>query len=397
MPLSARITHTLAEIKQQLSERTRVPVRQVRDIIFTVNDHELINFAGNDYLGLAQHPQLQTAFLRATKQVGFGSGASQVVCGYSEIQEELETALAQFLGYERALIFSSGFLANCGVLTGLFNKQDVVFIDKQAHASLYDGVQLTGCEFRRYRHNDLIHLEQLLRAKKNNGVTAIVTDGLFSMEGDCAPLSECAALARQYQATLIVDDAHGIGVLGATGRGTLEHVGVSAMDVPLLVGTMSKAFGCFGGFVAGHSEAIELLVQTARSARYTTALPPPVLAAAHAALELIQHEPWRRDHLRQLVQHFRQGATQLGIPLLASQSPIQSVVIPDKYRLLTIATELQQRGFWVGVMRPPSVPVRRSRLRITLSTLHQFEHVDALLNALAELVPAAEMPEETMR
>lgn len=384
MLLTARITQTLAEIKQDLSQRHRVPIQSINNSIMCSGAQELINFAGNDYLGLAQEPKLQIAFAAAANTIGFGSGASQVVCGYSDIQAQLEAALATFLGYERTLIFSSGYLANCGVLAGLFTRQDIIFIDRQAHASLYDGIQLIGCHFHRYRHNDLNHLEYLLKTKTGAGVRAIVTDGLFSMEGDCAPLSECVALAQRYNATLLVDDAHGIGVLGTSGRGTAEYLGVSAQQVPLLVGTLSKAFGCFGGFVAGESAAIELLVQSARTARYTTALPPPMLAAAFSALQLVQTESWRRTYLQALIQQFRIEAEQLGIVLLPSQSPIQSVLIPDKAQLLSVAAMLQQRGFWVGAMRPPSVPIQRSRLRITMSALQQPEQVSALLTALAE-------------
>ncbi len=350
-----------------------------------------VAFASNDYLGLANHPQVVNAFTRAAKDFGVGSGASHLINGHSSLHQQLEEALADFTGRDRALLFSTGYMANTGTLTALLNQQDVVLQDKLNHASLLDGGLHSGARFQRYLHNDLANLEtRLQRAVSQNARRIIVaTDSVFSMDGDIAPLPELAALAEKYQAWLMVDDAHGMGCLGEQGAGCAEYFGLSQQQLPILMGTLGKGFGSFGAFVAGSETLIETLIQFARPYIYTTALPPAVAAASLAALELIRTESWRRDHLQSLIQHFRAGVGELGLTLMPSSTPIQPILLGDVKVTMAVAENLAAKGFLVGAIRPPTVPVGQARLRATLSVAHTFEQIDGLLSALAESVSAA--------
>lgn len=304
--------------------------------------------------------------------------------GHSEPHHQLETELAEFTGRERALLMGSGYMANLAVITALVGKGDTVLHDRLNHASLLDAGLLSGARFSRYLHNDLDSLKQ--RFQRVQGNTLLVTDGVFSMDGDLAQLPELAAQAQAHKAWLMVDDAHGFGVLGKTGAGLVEHYGLSAAEVPVLVGTLGKSFGTSGAFIAGSEELIETLIQFARPYIYTTSSPPAVACATLASLQLLKSEHWRREHLQQLIQQFRQGAQALGLNLMDSPTPIQPVLIGDSGQAMVISAKLREQGILVGAIRPPTVPAGSARLRITLTAAHSAEQVQQLLDALAVCV-----------
>ncbi len=341
----------------------------------------LLNFSSNDYLGLASHPELVSALRDAAGDHGVGSGASALVTGYQEQHRLLEQELAVFLQREAVLLCSSGYLANLAVATSLAGKGDVIIQDKLCHASLIDAARLSGARLFRYAHSDMAALERRLGTAVEER-KLVVSDGVFSMDGDTAPLKEMAAVCREHRAWLAIDDAHGIGVCGPAGRGSVASAGLSGQQVPILSGTLGKAFGCFGAFVAGSARLIDHLVNEARSYIYTTAMPPALAAAARAALRRVAEDEWRREHLRALIKHFREGAARRGLVLMPSDSPIQPMVIGDSQATLKLAERLQQLGFLVVAMRPPTVREGTSRLRITLTAMHQAPQLDALLNAI---------------
>jgi 8-amino-7-oxononanoate synthase len=349
----------------------------------------LLAFCSNDYLGLAQHPQLVAAFKRVADDEGVGATAAALICGQRAEHAALEEALAAWTGRERALLFSSGYTANLGVLQALLSgaqgiggEPAVCLQDKLNHASLIDGAALAGAPLKRYRHGDTSAAARQL-ASRPGAPVLLATDGVFSMDGDVAPLRELAALCRRERATLMVDDAHGLGVLGTHGAGSVAAAGLTQREVPVLMGTLGKALGCHGAFVAGSAELIDGLMQRARPYVYTTAMPPALAAAALAAVHIARADDWRREKLQQLIARFRLGAGQLGLPLLASTTPIQPLLLGDARAALAAALHLEQRGLLVSAIRPPTVPAGSARLRITLSAAHEEEHVDRLLDALA--------------
>jgi 8-amino-7-oxononanoate synthase len=348
-----------------------------------VDGKSLLNFCSNDYLGLANHPDVIRAFQKATEKYGVGSGSSHLVCGHSAEHHALEEELAAFTGRERVLLFSTGYMANLGVVQALLGRGDAVFEDRLNHASLIDGGLHSGAQFQRYRHGDIEHLRELLE-KTAVEKKLIVTDGVFSMDGDIAPLPELAALAAAHDAWLMVDDAHGFGVLGTQGAGVAEHFALSATQLPVLMGTLGKSFGTFGAFVAGDSALIEYLINTARPYIFTTALPPAVAAATRVSLRLLREEAPRREKLQALITHFRHEAHALGLDLLASTTPIQPIVLGSNERALAWSAALETKGFLVGAIRPPTVAVGSARLRITFSAAHERTDIDGLLQALAE-------------
>ena len=350
-----------------------------------VDGEPLINFCSNDYLGLAHHPELAEAQRRAVAQYGSGSGAAHLVTGHCTEHRALEEELAEFTGRQRALLFSSGYMANLGVIASFAGRDEIVLEDRLNHASLLDGARLAGARLLRYPHADAMVAAQLLTA--NTATSLLATDGVFSMDGDVAPLPALAAACEQANAWLLVDDAHGLGVLGAHGGGSLEQAGLGAAQVPLLMGTLGKALGTFGAFVAGDTETIEFLLQSARTYIYTTALPPAVAAAARAALRLCRTESWRRERLRALLRHWQQGAAQLELPLSPAPTAIQPLIIGDSASAVELSESLRAAGFWVSAIRPPTVPEGGARLRITLSAAHTEAQIDALLAALARLLP----------
>jgi 8-amino-7-oxononanoate synthase len=362
--------------------RTRRCIEPLADARARVDGREAVVFCSNDYLGLARHPALRAAQAGAPA----GSGASHLVTGHQPEHSALEEALAAFVGRERALLFSTGYQANLGVIAALAGRGDAVFEDRLNHASLLDGGMLSGARLQRYAHADPAALEHRLAASAA-GRRLIATDGVFSMDGDTAPLAALAAVAARHDAWLMVDDAHGLGVLGPTGRGSVEAAGLGVEAVPVLVGTLGKAFGSFGAFVAGSRTLIDYLVQHARTYIYTTALPPAVAAATLAALQLIEREPWRRLRLAELRRRFRSGCTSAGIRLLPSDSPIQPVIVGEAAAAVAASEALLARGYCVTAIRPPTVPAGTSRLRVTLSALHEESQVDGLVAALAAVLP----------
>ncbi|OBY91793.1 MULTISPECIES: 8-amino-7-oxononanoate synthase [Pseudomonas] len=347
-----------------------------------IDGQPMLAFCSNDYLGLANHPEVIAALRAGAERWGVGGGASHLVNGHCGPHHELELALAEFTGRPRALLFSTGYMANLGTVTALVGKGDSVLEDRLNHASLLDAGLLSGARFSRYLHNDAASLAS--RLEKAEGNTLVVTDGVFSMDGDLADLPSLCATARQQNAWVMVDDAHGFGPLGATGGGIVEHFGLSMEDVPVLVGTLGKAFGTAGAFVAGSEELIETLIQFARPYIYTTSQPPAVACATLKSLELLRAESWRRDHLNALIARFRTGAAAIGLRLMDSPTPIQPILIGGSAQAMALSAELRQRGILVGAIRPPTVPAGTARLRVTLSASHTEAQVDRLLVALAE-------------
>ncbi|MGB2154733.1 MAG: 8-amino-7-oxononanoate synthase [Porticoccaceae bacterium] len=371
----------LDQRQQQFLYRHRTSVASGCNSVLQVEGKSLVNFCSNDYLGLASHPEVAAALKAGVDQYGAGSGASHLISGHSIAHQQLEEQLAEFTGRPRALLFSTGYMANMGVINALVGRHDLVLEDQLNHASLLDGGHLSRADYKRYKHNDLEQLDYLL-GKSTASRKLIVTDGVFSMDGDLAPLPQLSALAAQHSGWLMVDDAHGMGVLGATGAGLVEQQGLSVEQVPVLMGTLGKSFGTFGAFIAGSEALIETLIQFARTYIYTTALPPAIAAASSASLAIVRREHWRREHLQSLIQRFRSGAQQLGLQLMDSQTPIQPVLINNDQLVMEVNQQLRSKGFMVGAIRPPTVPAGSGRLRITLSANHSDQQIDQLLDAL---------------
>lgn len=348
--------------------------------VVTIGGRPVILMASNDYLGCATHPLLKQAAIAAIREFGVGSGASRLICGTLPPHERLEQALAQFKGTEAALVFGSGYLANLGLIPALIGRGGLILADRLCHASLIDGCRLSGAEFRVYRHRDLDHLDALLARQVPRRETLIVTDGVFSMDGDLAPLPELIALAERHEARVLVDDAHGTGVMGMEGRGTLEHFGVEPR-LPFHMGTLSKALGGSGAYVAGSADLVQYLVSTARSFLYTTAPPPATAAASLAALELVRSEPERRARLWRNRDHFYAGLQSLGFKTTDTQSPIIPILIGDARTALAMADRLLELGVYAPAIRPPTVPKETSRIRTTVTSEHRREHLDAALAA----------------
>ncbi|WP_191831334.1 8-amino-7-oxononanoate synthase [Pseudomonas fluorescens] len=353
-----------------------------------VDGQPLLAFCSNDYLGLANHPEVIAAWRAGAERWGVGGGASHLVIGHSTPHHEVEVALAELTGRPRALLFTTGYMANLGALTALVGQGDTVLQDRLNHASLLDAGLLSGARFNRYLHNDAGSLAS--RLDKAVGNTLVVTDGVFSMDGDIADLPALAATAKTRDAWLMVDDAHGFGTLGRNGGGIVEHFGLSTEQVPVLIGTLGKACGTAGAFVAGSEELIECLIQFARPYIYTTSQPPALACATLRSLQLLRSEHWRREHLAALIQQFRSGAEQIGLQLMDSFTPIQPILIGDSARALRLSQMLRERGLLVTAIRPPTVPAGSARLRVTLSAAHSAAQVQLLLDALSDCYPLLE-------
>jgi 8-amino-7-oxononanoate synthase len=382
--LAARVQRTMqGRVRQRRTVTRRDGVR------CEVDGRWLTNFAGNDYLGLSQHFGVVDALQASASRDGVGSGASHLVCGHHANHDALEKELADWLGAPRALLFGSGFLANLAVLQSLLGEDDVCVQDRLNHASLIDAARLAGCKLRRYPHADPEGALRQLRTVPD-GAAMIATDGVFSMDGDVAPLRELSLVARVQQALIYVDDAHGVGVVGPEGRGCVAEAGLETSGV-LQLATLGKALGGYGAVVLGSEEIIGHLAETARPYIYTTALPPAQAAATLAAVKLARRDHWRREKLQTLVAHFRQTAMFRDLPLLPSTGPIQPLMCGDEKRATALATALEAQGFWVPSIRPPTVPDGKARLRITLSSLHTQAEVDALIDALSWARDAVEM------
>jgi len=349
--------------------------------LMKINGQPYLTFCSNDYLGLANHPAVVAAFKSAADEFGVGSGSAHLVNGHSQYHEQLEHALAEFTGREAAILFSTGYMANLGVVGALLNKQDAVFEDKWNHASLLDAGLLSGARFQRYLHNDLTNLENRLQRSEARR-KLIVTDAVFSMDGDSADLTKLSTLAKQHDAWLMVDDAHGFGVLGEQGAGLCEQQNLGQNDVQVLMGTLGKGFGTAGAFVAGSKDLIEYLTNFARPFIYTTAMPAAIAAATLASLKVVRDEPERREHLQTLIKLFREGANELGLELMPSNTAIQPILVGDAKEALHMSERLKKLGIMVTAIRPPTVPQGTARLRVTLSAAHSEQQVLQLLDAL---------------
>jgi 8-amino-7-oxononanoate synthase len=380
--LLARLAHAHADRAQADLLRRLRTVREADGAWIAVDGRRLLGFASNDYLGLAQHPRVTEALVDGARRWGVGATAAHLLGGHRAEHEALEHDLAQWLGRERALLFSTGYMANLGVVGALVGEGDVCVQDKLNHACLIDGARLAGAQLKRYPHNDVDGARRQLDAAPDAGAL-VSTDGVFSMDGDIAPLPELAALCHEHGALLHVDDAHGLGVVGPDGAGSVAAAGLSAHDAPILMATLGKALGVAGAFVAGSAALIDGLVQFARTHVYTTALPPALATATRAAVEIARFEHWRRERLGILIAHFTHGAARRGLVLLPSTTPIQPVLVGGSGEALRVARDLEARGFYVPAIRPPTVPNGKARLRVTLSALHTETDVERLLDALA--------------
>lgn len=377
------LTARLATRRARGLYRERLALTSAQGVHIRVGDETLLSFCSNDYLGLANDPRVVAAFCAGAERYGAGAGASHLISGHNIAHQALEDELADFVGSPRALLFSTGYMANLGVVTALSDRHSMVFEDKLNHASLIDAARLTQAKVKRYPHADMERLTTMLANSAVPGV--IASDAVFSMDGDLAPLQRLLPLARAHKAWLLVDDAHGIGVLGPGGRGSLAHLDIATQAPVILMGTLGKAFGVFGAFVAGDEPLIETLIQHARTYIYTTALPPAVAEATRASLQIVRSEEWRRERLQSLVDRFVEQATQMGLSLTGARTPIQPVILGSPEAAVAASRTLRAQGILVPAIRPPTVAPGTSRLRITFSAAHEPAHVDRLLQALAPL------------
>jgi 8-amino-7-oxononanoate synthase len=373
----------LEALKEEGLYRSRAQLEGPQGACVRLGEREFVSFASNDYLGLAADPRLIDAAREGLTRFGVGAGASHLLYGHGRAHEELEALLARFVGYPRALLFSTGYMANIGTVTALCGRGDEVFADKLNHASLNDAMQLSRAPFRRYPHLDLGVLERSLATSKARR-KLVVTDAVFSMDGDIAPVGELVALCERHDAWLLLDDAHGFGVLGSHGAGTLSHLRARS-DRVIYMGTLGKAAGVCGAFVAGSTELIEYLVNRARSYIYTTALPALLAAALVESIRILRTEDWRREHLVRLIAELRHGIDPRCGTLLESHTAIQPLVVGSTDAALRLSRALYERGFLVPAIRPPTVPRGSARLRISLSAAHRLEDVRALTTALREV------------
>ncbi len=352
-----------------------------------INGETYLTFCSNDYLGLANHPEVLKAFKQAADKYGVGSGAAHLINGHSIEHQKLEEELAEFTGRDRALLFSTGYMANLGTVNALMERGDMIFSDRLNHASLIDAGLLSNAKMKRYAHNDINALQKLYN-KNTCENTIILTDGVFSMDGDIAPVKQLTQIARQQKAWLMVDDAHGFGTLGQTGAGLLEQERLNQNDVPILMATLGKAIGTAGAFIAGSNDLIEYLIQTARSYTYTTAMPSALAAATRASLKIVQRDKERRERLNHLIQQFKKGADERGITLMPSDTAIQPIMLGSTEQAVKISEQLRKKGILVTAIRPPTVPEGTARLRITLSSEHTEEDIAILLDRLRSSLPA---------
>lgn len=355
---------------------------QGREII--VEGRKVLNFCSNNYLGLADDPRLHQAVLESMKREGIGSGASRLVCGNMSSHRHLEEKIAQFKGAEDCLVFSTGYMANVGIISSVFEHGDIIFSDKLNHASIIDGILLSGTAFKRYPHKDVNVLEQWLKESQGFKKRGIITDSVFSMDGDLAPLDKVVELAHRYDALVMIDEAHALGILGQKGTGAAEHFGVQD-KIDIHMGTLSKAAGVFGAYCCGSKSLISFLINRARSFIYTTGLPPLVAAAAQRAIEIIEQEPHRRIQLQEYSDYMQRELNKMGFDTLESQTPIIPILIKDSSRAVDFSQKLLEKGIFVQAIRPPTVPPNTARLRLTVTAVHQKSDLDFALEKLQQM------------
>ena len=368
----------LEKLNKENLYRSRRLLSSAQQIEPVINGQKVLSFCSNDYLGLANHPKVVERFISTVKQFGVGAGASHLITGHHKCHSDLEEELAKFFGCEKVLLFSAGYMANLGVVSSLANRNSIIFADKLNHASLNDAAIQSQAKLKRYSHRDTEELEKLISNYETSN-KLILSDGVFSMDGTIAPIKEVQAIAKSYDATLIIDDAHGIGIIGSKGKGCTEDL---LQKNNVLVGTLGKAFGTFGAFVAAKQEIIEWLIQRAHSYIYTTALPPAIAEATRASLEIIKEENWRRENLSELITYFKTSCKQVGIKTTNSTTAIQPIIIGNKENTLKVSEQLLKNDILVPAIRPPTVPKNTSRLRISLCATHTNSHLDQLVDSL---------------
>jgi 8-amino-7-oxononanoate synthase len=378
-----RLADQLAELERRGLRRSRLLRQSPQGPRIVVDGRELLAFCSNDYLGLANHPRIVEAAIEAASRYGVGEGASHLLSGHSAVHERLEEKLAEFMQMPRSLLFSTGYQANIGAVTALAGPEDAIFSDALNHASLIDGVRLSRARVVRYPHADLGFLSGAL-AESDARTKLIVTDGVFSMDGDVAPLPAMLDLCERHDAWLLVDDAHGFGVMGREGRGSPSHFGLHSPRI-VYVGTLGKAAGVAGAFVAGAAEVVESVLQRARTYIYTTAAPAMLAAAVETSLELIRKDEWRRERLRGLIAALKRELQGSQSALGSSDTPIQPLVLGESSEAVRASAALRERGILVPAIRPPTVPEGSARLRISLSAAHSEEEVIHLASALREV------------
>jgi len=382
MSAAGRLAAGLAALERDGLTRVRRTLETAQGARVRVAGAQLLNFSSNDYLGLAADPRLREAAHRAIDEMGVGAGASPLVSGHLRLHEEAERRFARFAGLPRAILFGSGYAANLGILAALGDSDTEIFSDELNHACLIDGARLARAQVTRYRHNDVRALESAL-ARSSAGSRIVATDAVFSMDGDLAPVPELLALCDRYDAWLVLDDAHGVGVMGGTGHGTLEHFGLRSPRI-VYMATLGKALGGYGAFVAGEADVIEWLVQRARTYIYSTALPPMAAAVAIRAMDLVDSDFTLVAGVRDRIEELKSRCAKRGIPLLPSPSAIHPIVLGTPARAMEASRALAARGLLVPAIRPPSVPPGTSRLRISLSAAHTAGDVETLIDSLAE-------------
>ncbi len=381
--LKQNLRKALSERKQQHRYRTRRITRGPQQVEMTVDDKKIISFCSNDYLGLANHPQVRQAMIDGVKNYGVGSGAAHLINGHSVAHHQLEEELAEFTGYPRAILFSTGYMANLGLCQALLGKNDFVFEDRLNHASLIDGGLISGARFQRYLHNDIFSLQQKLSKASNKSANRLVlSDAVFSMDGDIASIPALSSLCKKTDSWLMLDDAHGFGTLGKTGKGCLQHFSLTNKDVPIYMATLGKAMGTAGAFIAGSEELIETIIQKARTYIYTTAMPAALAEATRCSLKIVQDEPEHLQDLNSNIRYFRKCCDQAALNIENSQTAIQPLLIGDEEKAINISRQLFDSDFLVTAIRPPTVPEGTSRLRITLSAKHNKAHINRLIETL---------------
>jgi len=369
----------LEDLKSQNLYRTLRTISRSDGRLIDIDGKQYLNFCSNNYLGLSNHPKVIEAAQIACKEFGAGAGASRLISGNLSIHEDLEKKIAKFKGREAAMVFPTGYMANLGTISSLVDENDTVIIDRLNHTSIIDACRLSKAKLQVYPHKDMAALEKILKRSTKFKKRLIVTDSVFSMDGDIAPLPEIAQLAKKYDAITMIDEAHATGVLGKTGRGAEEHFGIEG-QIDVIMGTLSKAVGSLGGFVAGSESLIDYLRNKARSFIYTTALPPASCAASIAALEIIENEP-------ELIENLRMNSR-----LLGSETPIIPIIIGDLNKTMEISAKLFEKGILASGIRPPTVPKNECRIRLTVTALHTKEDIECLVSSLPEPIPAAAKP-----
>lgn len=364
--------------------RTLKPVFRGRNGRILFNKKEYIDFSSNDYLGLSAHPKLMEEAKKAIDNFGTSSSASRLMSGDLELHHQLETKIARFKNKEAALFFNSGYQANVGIISSLYGRRDCIFLDRLSHASIIDGVVLSQAKLFRFAHNDSADLELLLKKERNKFESAlIITESVFSMDGDRAPLKKLVHLKEKYNCKIFVDEAHATGIFGKTGAGIVEEEGLED-KIDFIMGTFSKALGGFGAYLATSKEVVDYLINTCRSFIYSTALPPSVISANLASIDVVKEEPYRREELLKLAGYFRDTLRDKGFEV-RGQSQIIPVIIGDNLRTQKIAAKLQERGFWVLPIRPPTVPKNESRLRFSLTFYHKKEIITRLIDDVCSI------------